>query len=54
MFVHGARAVLLRVQYDTGGFGQWVHRLLVRAPRNKAIVAIAKQAGTNCRKKAFA
>jgi transposase len=24
MFVHGARAVLLRVQYDTGGFGRWV------------------------------
>jgi transposase len=35
MFVHGARAVLLRVKYDTGGFGQWLHRLLVRAPRNK-------------------
>ena len=23
MFIHGARAVLLRVKYDTGGFGQW-------------------------------
>jgi hypothetical protein len=25
MLIHGARAVLLRVKYDTGGFGQWVH-----------------------------
>ena len=24
MFIHGARAVLYRVKYDTGGFGQWV------------------------------
>jgi transposase len=43
MFVHGARAVLLRVSYDTGGFGQWVHRLATRAPRNKVIVAIANK-----------
>lgn len=43
MFVHGARAVLLRVKYDTGGFGQWVHRLAARAPRNKVIVAIANR-----------
>jgi transposase len=41
MLIHGARAVLLRVKYDTGGFGQWVHRLAQRAPRNKVIVAIA-------------
>jgi transposase len=41
MFIHGARAVLLRVKYDTGGFGQWVHQLEARAPRNKVIVAIA-------------
>jgi transposase len=34
MLIHGARAVLLRVKYDTGGFGQWVHRLAQRAPRN--------------------
>ena len=38
-----ARAVLLRVKYDTGGFGQWVHRLAQRAPRNKVIVAIANK-----------
>src|SRR6185437_14675820 len=25
MLIHGARAVLLRVKYDSGGFGQWVH-----------------------------
>jgi len=43
LFVHGARAVLLRVKYDTGGFGQWVHRLAARAPRNQVIVAIANK-----------
>ena len=43
MFVHGARAVLFRVKYDTGGFGQWVHRLAQRAPRNKVVVAIANK-----------
>jgi transposase len=43
MFIHGARAVLYRVKYDTGGFGQWVHKLEARAPRNKIIVAIANK-----------
>jgi transposase len=43
MFIHGARAVLLRVKYDTGGFGQWVHQMETRAPRNKVIVAIANK-----------
>src|SRR5215831_19234639 len=43
MLIHGARAVLFRVQYDTGGFGQWVHRLAQRAPRNKVVVAIANK-----------
>jgi transposase len=43
MLIHGARAVLLRTKYDTGGFGQWVHRLEARAPRNKVIVAIANK-----------
>ena len=37
MFIHGARAVLLRVKYDTGGFGRWVRQLAARAPRNKVI-----------------
>ena len=43
MLIHGARAVLFRVKYDTGGFGQWVHRLAQRAPRNKVVVAIANK-----------
>ncbi len=43
MFIHGARAVLLRVKYDTGRFGQWVQELAARAPRNKVIVAIANK-----------
>lgn len=43
MFIHGARAVLLRVKYDTERFGQWVHELSGRAPRNKVIVAIANK-----------
>ena len=43
MFVHGARAVLLRVKYDTRGFGQWVRQLEARAPRNKVVVAIANK-----------
>jgi transposase len=43
MFIHGARAVLLRVKYDTGGLGAWVHQLEARAPRNKVVVAIANK-----------
>jgi transposase len=43
MFIHGARAVLLRVKYDTGGFGQWVHQLEKRTARNKVVVAIANK-----------
>ena len=43
MLIHGARAVLFRVKYDTGGFGQWVHQLAQRAPRNKVVVAIANK-----------
>jgi transposase len=43
MLIHGARAVLLRVKYDTEGFGQWVHRLAQRAPHNKVVVAIANK-----------
>ena len=43
MLIHGARAVLFRVKYDTGGLGQWVHRLSQRAPRNKVVVAIANK-----------
>jgi transposase len=43
MLIHGARAVLFRVKYETGGFGQWVHRLAQRAPHNKVVVAIANK-----------
>ena len=43
MLIHGARAVLFRVKYDSGGFGQWVHRLAQRAPRNKVVVALANK-----------
>ena len=43
MLIHGARAVLFRVKYDTAGLGQWVHRLAQRAPRNKVVVAIANK-----------
>lgn len=43
MFIHGARAVLLRVKYDTGRLGHWAHQLELRAPRNKVIVAVANK-----------
>jgi len=43
MLIHGARAVLFRIKHASGGFGQWVHRLAQRAPRNKGIVAIANK-----------
>jgi len=43
MLIHGARAVLFRVKFDTGGFGQWMRRLAQRAPSNKVVVAIANK-----------
>ena len=43
MFIHGARAVLFRVRYDTGGLGQWVQQLEQRTARNKVIVAVANK-----------
>jgi transposase len=43
MLIHGARAVLFRVKYDTGGFGEWFRRLAQRAPHNKVVVAIANK-----------
>ena len=43
MLIHGARSVLFRVKYNTGGFGQWVRRLAQRAPSNKVVVAIANK-----------
>jgi transposase len=43
MFIHGARAMLLRVKYDTGRLGEWAHQLELRVPRNKAVVAVANK-----------
>ena len=43
LFIHGARAMLLRVKYDTGRLGQWMRQLELRAPRNKVIVAVANK-----------
>ena len=43
MLIHGARSGLFRVKYQTGGFGQRVHRLAQRAPRNQVVVAIANK-----------
>ncbi len=43
MFIHGARAVLLIVKYDTGRLGHWARELSLRAPRNKVIVAVANK-----------
>ena len=43
MLIHGARAVLFRIKYDTAGLGQWVHRLSQRAPCNKVVVALANK-----------
>jgi len=34
---------LFRIQYDTAGLGQWVHRLSQRAARNKVVVVIANK-----------
>ena len=43
MFIHGARAMLLRVKYDTGRLGEWARQLELRLPRNKAVVAVANK-----------
>ena len=43
LFIHGARAMLLRVKYDTGRLGQWARQLELRAPRNKVVVAVANK-----------
>ena len=45
LFVHGARAVLLRVKYDTGGFGQWVHRLAATSTAQQSHRGDCQQAG---------
>jgi transposase len=43
MFIHGARAVLLRAKCDVGSFGTWVRQLKARAPHNKVVVAVANK-----------
>src|SRR5512140_1779348 len=43
MFIHGARAVLLRVKYATGTLGQWTKQLELRAARNVVVVALANK-----------
>jgi transposase len=43
MFIHGARAMLLRCKCDTGRVGQWARQLQARTHRNKAVVAVANK-----------
>jgi transposase len=43
MFIHGARAVLLRAQQNTSSLGRWIRQLETRAPRNKVAVALANK-----------
>jgi transposase len=43
MFIHGARAVLLRAQQNTSSLGRWIRQLEARAPRNKVAVALANK-----------
>ena len=47
MFIHGARAVLFRVKYDTGGFGQWVHRLEATCSAQQGRGRHRQQAGSH-------
>ena len=43
MFIHGARAVLWRVKYDTGVIGEWARQLQQRAAKNVVVVALANK-----------
>ena len=43
MFIHGARALLLRAKCDPGTFGNWVRQLQARTARNKVVVAVANK-----------
>lgn len=43
MFIHGARAMLLRCKCDRGRVGQWARQLQARTHRNKAVVAVANK-----------
>jgi hypothetical protein len=41
MFIHGARAAVLRVKREGSSLGQWMSGLETRAARNVVIVATA-------------
>jgi transposase len=43
MFIHGARAWLLRAKSDSGTFENWVRQLQARTARNKVVVAVANK-----------
>lgn len=43
MFIHGARALLWRVKYDTGTLRQWAQQLRLRAAPNVVAVALANK-----------
>ena len=43
MFIHGARAVLWRVKYDTGALREWTSQLQSRAAKNVVVVALANK-----------
>ena len=43
MFIHGARAAVLRLQREGSLIGCWMNGLEARAPRNVLIVAMANK-----------
>jgi transposase len=43
IFIHGARAVVLRSKRDRVAMGEWMTALEARAPRNVLIVATANK-----------
>ena len=43
MFIHGARAVLFRVKYDTGALREWTNQLQLRVAKNVATAALANK-----------
>ena len=43
MFIHGARAAVLRIKREQSLLGQWISQLEARAPRNVVIVATANK-----------
>jgi len=43
MFIHGARAAVLRVKRDGSTLGKWMSELETRAARNVVIVATANK-----------